>query len=513
MECQFWETLQLLLEPLPYISSLWESFRNNPSPPLQLIEKTVCQGAVFLTPESSLNLSRVTPKISLSASQQVALKLCLTNSSLMVVQGIPGSGKTRLTQVLAQGLIEQQKQILLLTHHSKSLSAYDFIKGAFQLKFQDYSTWKREIQQHLGKQSMDFLPIHLLPDSLLAKLRSSRKLEKWLSILSLQSDDIEALLQSEFPESSPARLSLLAYRLQKLLPLLRQQLQLHQLSARLSEEAINNLATQIKKSVIPVLGTVSDFLHPQHQLEEMAFDCVIVEEAQYLTWGELIFLAGITQKLILLGIPSHKNLQTRTHFSKYAPLSWLGEFLSPAYCYQLNEQFRVHSHIAKPIFETLYGKWVRTQPRSDALTLPQLTARLQWQDLRATPAQQVNPWEGNRVLRFMSELGYAGAKNIGILAFTEAQRDWLRANCSPQFREVFIGSFTDWVGEETKVLLISCVGEPERLTAQNLAIALTRASDYLILFGNYSLWLTQSSPLQPLLKQRELQREREVSLV
>lgn len=518
MESQFWKVLQPLLAQLPHIpSNFWGFVQNNPSLPIQLIEKTVCQQAVVGV--ESLHASRITPAVCLSASQQVALELCLANSPLMVIQGVSGSGKTRIAQVLAQGLIQEQR-VLILTHHSEALSAYKTLPGIpFQLQeSQDYPIWlgKQLQQQYLGKLSMDFLPIHLLPDPLLAKLRSPRKLEKLLSVLEAdRSNDITLLLQAEFPEHSPARLNLLAYRLQKLLPLLKQQLWLHQLSAQLSEEALTTLATQIEKeSAIPILGTVSDWLQPKHQhLWKMSFDCVIVEEAEYLSWGELIFIAGIAKKLILLGnLPLNPLLLSRNLFSKYPPLFWLGEFLLPCYRYQLREQFRLHSSIAKPIFETLHSKWIRTQTHSDVL-IPQLTARLQWQDVRAKPVQQENRWEGNRVLKFMSRLGCAQAKHIGILAFTEAQRDWLRANCPPEFSEVGIGSFADWVGEERRILLVSCVGYPEKLEAQASAIALTRAKDYLILFGDYQLWLTQPSPLQSLLEQRELQREREVSLL
>ena len=61
-------------------------------------------------------------------------------------------------------------------------------------------------------------------------------------------------------------------------------------------------------------------------------------------------------------------------------------------------------------------------------------------------------------------------------------------------------------------MLDSCVGEPEKLEEKDLAITLTRAKGYLILFKDYQLWLAHSS-LQPLLKRKELLREREVSLL
>jgi hypothetical protein len=522
IKSQFWEVLKPLLAQLPKVpSTFWESLQNHPSLPIQLIEKTVSKNNISLG-ESYFFVSRISSDLFLSASQQIALKLCLANSPLMIIQGVFGSGKTRLAQVLAQGLIEQQKRILILAHHSEALLAYETLPGIpFHLqKSQNYSIWLKEQiqQQYLGKLSMDFLPIHLLSDPLLAQLRSPRKLEKWLSILQDNPclNDITSVLQKEFPECSSARLNLLAARLQKLLPLLQQQLWLHQQSAQLSEEVVTTLATKIEQeSAFPILGTVSDLLQPQHQaFWKMTFDCVIVEEAEYLSWGELIFLAGISKKLILLGdIPNNSLLLSRKHFSSHPPLFWLGEFLLPAYRYQLDEQFRLHSSMARPILETLYDRWIHTQPRSDVLTLPQLTARSQWQDIRSFSAQQENPWQGNRILKFLSELSYTRAKQIGILAFTEAQRDWLRANCPSEFKDVFIGSFTEWVGKERKILLVSCVGNPEKLTLQNLAIALTRASDYLILFGDYQLWRDRSSFMQPLLERQELQREREVSLL
>ena len=529
---------------------------DNPSLPLQLIQKTIEQGAVYVTPENSLSCFQITSDISLSATQQLALNLCLANTPLMVIQGVTGSGKTRLAQVLARGLIAQQKRILILTHYPETRSVYyanllslkqynlaQRRRGAernakseimslnatrydipiipFSLsESKDYDTWLTEQvkQQYLGKLPMDFLPLHLLPDALLGELRTPQKLEKWLHILqdNHSLDESKSLLSKEFPEVSEARLNLLAYSLQKLFPLLQKQLWLHQLSGRLSEEAQNTIFTEIKQqAVMPILGTVSEFLQPQYQqLWEMSFDCVIVEEAEYLSWEELTLIAGVAQKLILLGnLPLNLSFPNRNSFSKSLPLDWLGEFLLPAYRYRLTEQFRLHSTIARPIFKTLYSQWIHSQPQPNTITLPQLTARLQMMDVRGKPIQQENPWEGKRLLQFMSDLGASKATQIGILAFTEAQKNWLQNHCSLEYQQVFIGSFADWVGKEINILLVSCVGYPEQLTASESAITLTRASDYLILFGDYQLWTSQPSPMQDLLFQPELQREREVSLL
>lgn len=243
----------------------------------------------------------------------------------------------------------------------------------------------------------------------------------------------------------------------------------------------------------------------------MSFDCVIVEEAEYLSWEELEVIGGTAKKLILLGnLSLNLSFPHRNSFMKSPPLEWLGEFLLPTYCYRLTEQFRLDSNIARPIFKTLYSQWIHTQPKPQTISLSQ--ARLQMIDVRGKPTQQENLWEGKRLLNFISELDVPKAEHIGILAFTEAQRDWLRNNCSPEYRQVFIGSFADWVGKEIEILLISCVGYPEQLTVSDLEIALTRASDYLILFGDYQLWSSQPSPMRDLLFQPELQKDREVLL-
>ena len=453
----FWTSLQPLLKQLSNISiDHWQSLAKKPSLSLQLIQQTIEQGAVYLAPEIPVAFDTIND-LSLSTKQQKALNLATANNPLMVIQGVPGSGKTRLAQILIKSLITRQKRILVLTHYPETKSTYRIQNIAFSLADpKDYDTWLTEQikREYLGKLPMDFLPLHLLPDALLAQLRSPQKLEKWLD--NLQANDsiekIVSLLSVEFPLASQARLKLLAYRLQKLVPLLQQQLWLHQLSKQSEETAIALTETIKQQASIPIMGTVAEFLQPQHQqLWEMSFDCVIVESAEYLTWGELALIAGVANKLILLGnLPLNLSFPYRNSFSQSSPLQWLGEFLLPTYRYQLTEQFRLHSTIARPIFEALYGQWIPTQPQPDTLTLPQLTARLQMIDVRGKPVEQENVWEGKRLLQFMYELGIARATQIGILAFTEAQRNWLQNNCSPEYQQVFIGSFADWVGKEIR---------------------------------------------------------------
>lgn len=512
----FWSIVQPLLDLEDSISLEHRQYlQNNPSLPLQLIQQTYDRGAVYLAPEVSLAFDP-SSDFTLSANQQIALNLATANNPLMVIRGVPGSGRTRLARILTESLISQQKPILVLTRYSQPSSTYFKSTVAFSLSDgQNYDAWLLEQikREYLGKLAMDFLPLHLLPDALLTQLRSPQKLEKWLHILqaNYSNEDIVSLLSTEFPQVSQPRLNLLAHRLQKLVPLLKQQLWLHQLSEG-SQATADALSAEIKQqNAIPILGTVAEFFKHQ-QLWNKTFDCVIVESAESLSWSELVLIAGVAEKLILLGdLPSSLTFPHRHNLTKSPPLQWLGEFLLPTYRYELTEQFRLYSTIARPIFNVLYDRWIRTQPKLDAITLPQ--ERLQIIDVRGKPVEGVNSWEGKRLLKFMSELSTIKAKHVGILAFSTAQTTWLQNNCPGEFKEVSIGSFADWVGKESEILLISCVGYPQQLNRADLAIALTRASDYLILFGDYQLWSSQKSPMQNLLFQPELQRAREVSLI
>ena len=192
----FWTTLKPLLEQANIPLDHWQYLQDNSSLPLQLIQKTIEEGAVYIAPKIATAFS-VTADLSLSVNQQLALNLAIANNPLMVIQGVPGSGKTRLAGVLIKSLIEKQKRILVLTK-----SAYNIPTITYSLAdSQDYDTWLTEQieQKYLGKLPMNFLPLHLLPDSLLAQLRSPQKLEKWLHILQTDRsiEEIAFLLSAE----------------------------------------------------------------------------------------------------------------------------------------------------------------------------------------------------------------------------------------------------------------------------------------------------------------------------
>ena len=198
---------QLVKPEIP--SHVWEFLQNKPSLAVQLIvEKTLCQKPVNIYSQTSLLLSAIKTKVALSASQKIALQLSFANTPLTVIQGAFGSGKTRITLVVAEELIKQEKSILLLTNHPQTLSNYENLSKSISLA-----------EDHLANLSMEFLPNYLLPDSLLSQLRSRGKLEKWVGILQKNPDleEIKSHLRHEFPDWSMSRLTFLAFRLTKLL--------------------------------------------------------------------------------------------------------------------------------------------------------------------------------------------------------------------------------------------------------------------------------------------------------
>jgi hypothetical protein len=425
-----------------------------------LIRLTLENGPTYLE-EFQAIIPKKNSSFSLSIEQERALELCLTSSPLMVIMGVVGSGKTRLVHVLLPILLQGNQRTLLISSSLPRLVA----------------------------PKIDYLPIGSFPDSLLQKLRSPGKLEKWVKILLKSPETILYQLKIEFPEENISRLEILTYRLKELLPLFIEQLSLVQLAAKIDKT--NNLLT---------LATIDKINELESHL-----DWVIVEDSHTLTTEEIDKLAAITNRLILIGNSPLFNTQN-TDFSE------LFNKLLPNYRYFLSQQYLIHPSLAEPVFRTLYSEKVHTLLTGDRLYLPQLSGHLIWQDIR-TSLNGVNPIEGNRIFRFLSEFQNVSRDKIGILTFTASQKEWLESNYPSSLRKVFIGTIEDWKGQQRSLVLISCVGISETMTHKDYVLALTRGLDYLILFGNKKHWSKSKSPLSYLLQQPELLQEREVALL
>lgn len=478
----------------------------DPTLPAQLIIQTICQGAVYLTEQAKLNIPTIHPKIPLSANQHLALEMALSNSAIALIAGSAATGKTRIAINLVHAAISKQKRVLILTHHHAALSAYRQLPSYLPLTQQhEYCNWlvERLRSQYLAQPQMDYLPLHLLADRELAKLRTPAKLETWLPVIHTNTvSQLVEHLRAEFPHLSLARLQLLAYRLKQLESLLQQQLSLSQIYSRLSDQAVVNLAEKISEHAqIPVLGTVDDLMQ-QQSLWQTTFDLVIVEQAHYLSWIELLLLSSLGQKLVLLG-EDGEDIQANSQksvFSYPCCFSWLAKNLLPAYRCHLLEQFRLHSAIALPVYQVISKHWMQNQYQSNC-TLPQLQQRLVWHDVPT----QVEEY----ILQFMRSLEPQLSSQVGIITFTTQSRDWLQANCSSD-ADTFIGTVADWAGSQRAIALVCCTHSD--MNKADFSIALTRGQEYLILFGDRNYWQTQKSPLRDLLFQSELHKERTVVL-
>lgn len=523
-EQEFWLQLQQLIyqsdEPAEIFQAQWErlvKLHNSPPLPTQLIIQTICHGAVYLKERYPLNFPAINSKISLSANQNLALEMALSNSAIALIAGSPATGKTRIAKTLADTAINFNKRILLLTHHTATLNAYRNLPGyPFWLnQQQDYRKWiiEKLHSQHLSQPQMDYLPLHLLPDVELAKLRTPAKLEKWLPIIENASQQqLTELLQPEFPDLEITRIQLLAYRLKQLKPLLQQQLRLSQLYANLSEQGITELVDQLSENPqMPILGTVAEFMQSQHQsLWENNFDLVIVEEAEYLSWIELILLSGLGKKLILFGddkLRYYPQSSKRQLFFHRFPqgFTWLSQHLLPSYRYQLTEQYRLHPEIANIVDPIICDRWMQTKDLRQHYHLPHLTNRLIWQDVQNNTA-------GERILQFLHNFNPQLSSQIGIITFCTQGRDWLQANTPAEFSELFIGTVAEWAGIERAITIVNFPEHRQNLTPADINIALSRGQDYLILFGDYDFWREHDSPIRNLLYHPQLYKERGVVL-
>jgi hypothetical protein len=522
-EQEFWRQLQQeIYQNDGLLDSKWQKIIEiyaQPSLSIRLITQTIYHGPVYLDDHSSLNFPSVNPELPLSVNQQVALEMALSNSALSLIVGTSATGKTLIAKKIANIAVNSNKRLLILTHHCTSLTGYQNLPTYPFLLSQplNYQQWiiTQMRMQYLSQPQMDYLPIYLLPDLELAKLRSPGKLEKWLANIQQKSHpELLSLLQIEFPHLQIQRIELLADSLKKLESLLKQQLKLSQLYSNLSQLALQEISDQIiQNSQVPILGTVAEFIHPENKyLWQNNFDIIIIEESHHLNWIELILLAGLTNKLILIGedIPQQQRQYNQTSLFKSFPyvFKYLSQKLLPAYVYRLKEQYRLHPDIAKQIYSTISNDWILTQRVTMSYDLPQIQHRLIWND---TPNDLVN----QQILKFILDNNFdlEFLSDIGIITTTVAARDWLKENLPTEFQQIFIGTIPEWSNREKTLVILNCPGI-ENMAPEDTSIFLTRAKDYLILFGDYNFYLDSqsSSPISELLSQSKIYRERLVVL-
>lgn len=525
-EQEFWRELQQLTYASSELSETTQiqgeklvQIQDSPSLATQLIMKTLCDNAVYLTERSHLNFPSIIPHISLSGNQQIALEMALSNSPIALISGTAATGKSRIANNLAHAAINHCHRVLILTHHTASLTAYHHLTTYPFLLSQSQDYQQRIINQlrshNLAQPQMDYLPLHLLPDAELVKLRTPAKLETWLTIITNNTyQELTELLKPEFPDLPQPRIQLLAYRLKKLEPLLQQQLKLSQIYNDSSEQALQEIINQIMENPqIPILGTVGEFIQPENPyLWGSNFDLIIVDEAHYLSWIELIILSGLCEKLVLFGeeIPKYyhhyrQSKNINSFFTSFPnSFQWLKQHLLPTYVYQLKEQFRIHPEIAELVYPCISNDWVQTQYVNINNLLLETPKRLFWQDVNHENVEQQIVNFIQNIENFNPEI----IQRIGIITFSLENQDCLKNRLTREYDQIAIDTVEKWYGNEKEIIIVDFAVKFENITVENISTALTRGKEYLFLFGDYDLWKTYKSPIQSLLYQPELFKER-----
>lgn len=115
-----------------------------------------------------------------------------------------------------------------------------------------------------------------------------------------------------FPQVSKSRLDLLVEKLYKLYPLLKQHQKLKEHYLNLSEEGILQLTELMSETTkIPILATFQSVLNSDVKFKQ--FEIVLVEDSHLFSDHDLLLMASMTNKLILLG----ENIKSDTFLLVY----------------------------------------------------------------------------------------------------------------------------------------------------------------------------------------------------
>ncbi len=495
-----------------------------PSLPQQIIQATLTQGPVYCAERASFSLLPAAASVSFSTSQQKAYNLARSSNPLAVITGPAGSGKTTIAYHLVQQAIQKGYRVLWLLDHGAVLDQLPLLSGyPYRLgSSATYTHWlEAQVKERLRQPQIDFLPIHHWPDRYLAHLRQPQRLEHWLQqVDTLSLEDLTQALAAEFPKLSLARRQLLALSLKEMKTLLEQQFVLSKHYARLSDTAIQQGLDALQRwPQGSIIGTL-ELLLADREVWQQSFDLVVVEAADQLTHATLILVANLGEKLVLLATVD--GLTSITSQAGQPILPGLCRALLPAYTCTLTEQFRQHWDLAQMVYPILSNRRVVSGACSRPLLPLQLESPVLWYEIASEPisrpTEQGEDWyhpdQVHRLLDFLRERlqtsGLLLSEQVGILTFHNAQCAWLQEHCPPELKGIKIGTAIDWQGQQRRLMLVSCVrGQGVPLHHQRLA--LTRAQDYLILFGREADWQQPQSLLMYLLHHPRLQRLRSIT--
>ena len=464
--------------------------------PTELIESSCNQSSTYFISRANLNFPCANYTLPLSSAQKEAFDLAISNSPISLISGNPASGKTHVGCFVLEMSVRFQKSILVVARHANTLEAYKNlnVNSLFLEIFNNYSdsifAWLRH---NLAQPKINFMPLHLFPDPLLEILQESKHLNQWIDLAEKgDKKNLQEEMMRVFPQVSKSRLDLLVEKLYKLYPLLKQHQKLKEHYLNLSEEGILQLTELMSETTkIPILATFQNVLNSDVKFKQ--FEIVLVEDSHLFSDHDLLLMASMTDKLILLG----ENIKSDTFFTR------LSECLSPAYRANLSENFRLRPLLSRPIFSTFYY----SQPYSSLQNYSYRTFqnRLRWIDIHED--KLITP----QLLDFIenSDIDIFSIK-VGILTFSITAKEMIQSQCPEQsLNQIYVDSCENWYGKECNVLLIVCDGT--KPTPDQLRLALTRASDAIVCFGDINQY--EMSSFRTLIRDKTLTIEREVSLL
>lgn len=514
----FWQFILSTPDLVPSQRELLSARLAAPTPPVSQIQGTVCREESLSQRRSPFHLPRLKLPSMLKADQRLASELALSSHPLYRLAGVPGSGKTILAHCCATNAIQANKRVLILSYYPQTLESYQTLPGyPYQLsRYPSYQDWLvQELQQrHFANLQMDFLPLYLLNDPILSQLRTTARLETWLPRLEQFSfTECLAQLQVEFPNISANRLQLLALRLRQLKPLLEQQLALGQQAQRLSFQSLQQLASQLlDHPQVSVLATIKELWHRAEEwLQQTLFDLVIVEEAHYLSWPDLLLAASFSKKLILVGdylnvISLSKSRSGSFEIDQFSPLDYLQNSLLPNQHSLLLDQFRLAPTLARSIYPLFSEYWVSSSLRTtQSLSSVSLNNPLSWKMSR-------EHYPVALVTDVITELIQNNIQSIGVIVcHFQAVNQWCKD--LQNLERTTVGARENYPLKIFDTVVLVLNQHPEEINPWNLYWALTRAERALIFVGDFDIWSQFPSPILPLIRRNAVSTEREVSLV
>jgi len=439
---------------------------------LQVIRTVLSEPSRFIRERAELNLPDGTSSFPFRKKQREAIELALSNAPVVAIAGTPGSGKTEIALAALKTAIAHQRSTLVMAPFVSTFQRYEQLPlppleiNSDRDYRQNVKTW---LSQQVKQPKLDFLPPHLLQDSLFEELLTKRDRQFWLNLLreeeTLQKPQklIQAVAEI-FPNIHPKRQELLVYRLKKSETLLEQRERLYQDYATLSDHALEQILDAALPHIKPPILCLSDRLAI---LGERTFDLVIVEDTHKLDFTKLKMLAHRAQKIVLLGeLGENRNL-----------FRILFQNLLPAYRLQLSENHRLHPDLSRKIFPALYPSQPTpyTPPSHKYIPLSKGQYRLNW--IKVKTVEQIP-----QVLQHLRE-SYPDQPSC-ILTFSSGLRDRLQR--LSYLSDSTICTIKDWTGRECQALWIICdKSESIKPNLTALRLALTRASDMITLVGDW----------------------------